>query len=156
MEFTKVRDLSEPIFNKIKDIQPGKSGYNLYLKVVSKTILIDIKRLDSTRVAISDFVIGDETGVIKMRLRNDEYIDMIKEGMTIVIRNCKIPVVNGHMRMIVDAFGKIEISKDLVIAEVNKEKDLSSLVLDNFSSRTSQKGRNYDGSSVMTGGTGFY
>lgn len=156
MEFTRVRDLSDPIFNKIKDIQPGKSGYNLYLKVVSKAVLIDIKRLDSTRVAIADFVIGDETGIIKMRLRNDEYIDMINEGMTIIIRNCKIPVVNGHMRMIVDAFGKIEVSKDHLISQVNKEKDLSSLVLDNFSSRTSQKGKNYDGNSVMTGGTGFY
>ena len=161
MEFTKVRELADPIFNKVKDIQPGKSGYNLYLKVVSKAVLIDIKRLDETRVAIADFMVGDETGMIKMRLRNDEYIDMINEGNTIIARNCKIPVVNGHMRMIVDAFGKIEVSKVNNVGEVNKEKDLSQIQYDNFSMRTSQRGfdkqgKGYDGSSMMTYGTGFY
>ena len=55
---------------KVKDILPGKSGYNLYVKVVSKKVLIDILRLDKSRVVIADFVIGDETGTIKMRLRN--------------------------------------------------------------------------------------
>jgi hypothetical protein len=54
----------------VKDILPGKSGYNLYLKVVKKDVLIDIVRLDKTRVVIADFTIGDETGTIKMRLRN--------------------------------------------------------------------------------------
>lgn len=154
MEFTRVRELADPIFNKIKDIQPGRSGYNIYARVVTKTVLIDIKRLDGSRVAIADFIIGDETGVIKMRLRNDEYIDMINEDQTIVIRNCKIPVVNNHIRMIVDAFGKIEVSKDVKVTEVNKEKDLSAAQHDNFSMKTGM--RTYDkrggeGSSMFTG-----
>ena len=55
---------------KLKDIQPGRSGYNLHVKVVSKNVLIDIVRLDKTRVVIADFVVGDETGTVKMRLRN--------------------------------------------------------------------------------------
>jgi ssDNA-binding replication factor A large subunit len=77
METIKVRDLIEPTCNnmltivvKVKDILPGKSGYNLYLKVVKKDVLIDIVRLDKTRVVIADFLVGDETGTIKMRLRN--------------------------------------------------------------------------------------
>ncbi len=36
---------------------------------------------------------------------------MIEVDQTIIVRNCKIPVVNGHMRMQVDTFGKIEPSK---------------------------------------------
>ena len=73
----KVRELQEPTcissFNidvKVKDILPGKSGYNLYLKVVSKTILVNLTRFDGTRVVIADFIVGDETGIIRMRLRN--------------------------------------------------------------------------------------
>ncbi len=54
----------------MKDILPGKSGYNLHARVVTKNVLIDIQRLDKTRVVIADFVVGDETGIIKMRLRN--------------------------------------------------------------------------------------
>lgn len=55
---------------KVKDLIPGKSGYSLNVKVVLKNVLIDIVRLDKTRVVIADFIIGDETGVVKMRLRN--------------------------------------------------------------------------------------
>jgi len=62
---------------KVKDILPGKCGYNLIVKVVSKSVLIDIVRLDKTRVVIADFVIGDETGVVKMRLRNGIKIYLI-------------------------------------------------------------------------------
>ena len=55
---------------KVKDLIPGKSGFNLNVKVVVKNVLIDIVRIDKTRVVIADFIIGDETGVVKMRLRN--------------------------------------------------------------------------------------
>jgi hypothetical protein len=86
---------------------------------------------------------------------------MIQEGQTIIARNCKIPVVNGHMRMIVDAFGKIEVSKDRTITEVAKDKDLSAAQYDNFSMKTGNKNfdgksRYNDGSSIHTYGTGFY
>ena len=73
----KVRELQEPSCKiplkldvKVKDILPGKSGYNLYLKVVLKTVLVNLTRFDGTRVVIADFIVGDETGIIRMRLRN--------------------------------------------------------------------------------------
>jgi hypothetical protein len=136
METVKVRQLSEPVFNKVKDIQPGKSGYNLYLQIITKTVLIDIKRIDQSRVVICDFLVGDETGVIKMRLRNENYIDMLQEGQDIIVRNCKVPVINSRIRIQVDAFGKIELSQDVKIKEVNKERNLSEDVFDHFSSKT--------------------
>ena len=83
----------------------------IILKCTKKDVLIDITRLDKTRVVIADFVVGDDTGVIKMRLRNEKFIDVIQEGLTLIVRNCKVPVINQHMRMQVDAFGKIEVSK---------------------------------------------
>jgi hypothetical protein len=54
---------------------------------------------------------------------------------TIIVRNCKVPVVNSHMRINVDAFGKIEISKDVKITEVKTEKDYSAIVYDNLADR---------------------
>merc|ERR1712146_464448 len=47
------------------------------------------------------------------RLRNENFVDIIKEGQTIIIRNC----LDHH------------------ISEVNKEKDLSEVVYDNYSSK---------------------
>lgn len=78
-----------------------------------------------------------------MRLRNDKLVDLINEKETIIVRNCKIVVVNTHMRMQVDAFGKIEISKDVNIDEVKMDKDMSSVVYDilPYANRT-----RYDGS----------
>ena len=42
----------------------------MYLKVVEKKELVSIKRLDGSMVVITDFLVGDETGVVQMRLRN--------------------------------------------------------------------------------------
>lgn len=148
METVKVRNLAEPVFSKVSDIQPGKSGYNLYLKVETKTILIDRKRIDESRVVICDFLVGDETGMIKMRIRNEKYVDMLKEGDSIIVRNCKVPVINNHIRLQVDAFGKIEISTEVKVNEVKKDKNLSNDVYDHFASKSrfnpKSKGKSYN------------
>ena len=63
------------------------------------------------------------------------------------------------MRMIVDAFGKIEVSKDKTVTDVARDKDLSAAQYDNFSMKTGRndgKSRYNDGSSIHTYGTGFY
>ena len=60
---------------------------------------------------------------------------MINAGDNIIIRNCKIPVVNTHMRMSVDAFGKIEISHDVKIDNVKLDKDFSAVEYDNYMDR---------------------
>ena len=133
MEQVKLRTLADPVFCKVSDIQPGKSGYNLYAKIISKTILIDIKRIDGSRVVICDFLIGDETGVIKMRLRNENVIDSLKEGQEIIIRNCKVPIVHSHIRIQVDAFGKVDNSNEGKIKEVKKERNFSEDTFEHFS-----------------------
>ena len=38
---------------------------------------------------------------------------MLEEGQDIVVRNCKVPVINKHIRVIVDTFGKIEICEEV-------------------------------------------
>ena len=48
----------------------------------------------------------------------EKFIDIIKEGETIIIRNCKVPVIDQHMRMQVDAFGKVEVSLVLLLFNI--------------------------------------
>ncbi len=71
-------------------------------------------------------------------------MDIIKENETITVRNCKVPVVNGHMRMQVDAFGKIEPSQSVRILDVNTEKDVSAQVYDNFQNNRKRFGGQRD------------
>ena len=135
MENFKVKDLKEPEFSKVDEIKYNKNGYNLYLKIISKNILIDRKRIDGTRIAICDFIVGDETGVIKMRLRNKNYIDLLKEGDDIIVRNCKVFYISQRIRIQVDAFGKVEINeneKEHIVKEVKKDKNFSEQIVDNF------------------------
>lgn len=138
MEQVKMRTLADPVFSKVTDIQPGKSGYNLYAKILSKTVLIDIKRIDGSRVVICDFLVGDDTGVIKMRLRNENFIDNLEEGKEIIIRNCKVPIIHSHIRIQVDAFGKVEISEENKVTDVKQDRNLSEDVYEHF---THSKGR---------------
>ena len=91
-----------------------------------------------------------------MRLRNgkiknnkDVYTDMLEAGQTIIVRNCKIPVVNQHMRMQVDTFGKIEISKvtlflfqSVNVEKVNQTNDVSTIVYDNFGKTNTKNDKN--------------
>ena len=135
MENFKVKDLKEPEFTKVDEIKYNKNGYNLYLKIISKNILIDRKRIDGSRIAICDFMVGDETGIIKMRLRNENYIDMLKEGDDIIVRNCKVFYISQHIRIQVDAFGKVEINeneKEHIVKEVKKDKNISDEIIENF------------------------
>ena len=74
------------------------------------------------------------------------------------------------MRMQVDAFGKIENCLDHTITEVNKEKDLSEVVYDNYSSkkrfggqnsgsqydRSNYSQSNFGGNSSYGGGNSYY
>lgn len=70
--------------------------------------------------------------------------------MTIIVRNCKVPVINQHKRMQVDAFGKIEESKDRTVTEVKLDKDFSAEVFDNFQNQKGvQSMHNYDGKSSI-------
>jgi hypothetical protein len=75
----------------------------------------------------------------------EQFVDIIKEGETIIVRNCKVPVVNQHMRMQVDAFGKIERSTDVRVNDVKTDKDFSEVVYDSFNSRRRFNNNNYDG-----------
>ena len=74
----------------------------------------------------------------------ENFVDIIKQGEVITIRNCKLPILNGHMRMQVDAFGKIEPCNSVFINDVKMDNDLSAQVYDNFHQRRRYGGhRNY-------------
>lgn len=67
-------------------------------------------------------VIGDETGIVKAFLYNDEYL---KEGTTIVIFKAEAAVHNEHIEIIVPKGGRAEASKNRKINEVDMNVDIS-------------------------------
>ncbi|KAL0545819.1 hypothetical protein IC582_015715 [Cucumis melo] len=115
--------LRKPVFVKIEQLKPGTNGHTLIVKVVSSNTVLQKGRsvsqhLRQTRIA--ECLVGDETGTILFTARNDQ-VDQLKPGTTIILRNAKIDMFKGSMRLAVDKWGRIEIAdpEDFVVKEDN-------------------------------------
>ncbi|XP_076951518.1 uncharacterized protein At4g28440-like [Bidens hawaiensis] len=110
----------KPVFVKVGDLKPGTNGHTLSVKVLSSTTVLDKKprntasfssRPGAANTRIAECLIGDETGTILFTARNDQ-VDLMKAGTTVIIRNAKIDMFKGSMRLAVDKWGRIEVTED--------------------------------------------
>jgi len=99
--------LKKPVFVKIGDFVPEQKGVNVHAKVVEVKQVLEKTRIDGSRLIIAEALIGDSTGVITLTLRNEQ-IPIVVQGSTITVRNAKIEMFKGHMRLSVDQWGLIE------------------------------------------------
>lgn len=56
-----------------------------------------------------------------------EQIDLVQPGKTVVVRNSKIDMFKGFMRVAVDRWGKVEQAKEAADFKVNTTNNLSSV-----------------------------
>ncbi|CAN8272257.1 unnamed protein product [Cochlearia groenlandica] len=72
-------------------------------------------------MCISECLVGDETGIVVFTARND-HVDLMKEGKIVTLRNAKIDMYKGSMRLAVDRWGRVEVVEehaDITIKEDN-------------------------------------
>ncbi|KAK1424748.1 hypothetical protein QVD17_20086 [Tagetes erecta] len=109
----------KPVFVKVGDLKPGTNGHTLTVKVLSATTVLDKKSRNSSsftgrsgaaNTRIAECLIGDETGTILFTARNDQ-VDLMKAETTVIIRNAKIDMFKGSMRLAVDKWGRIEVTE---------------------------------------------
>ena len=101
------------MFTKIEQLRPGTGGHTLTVKVVSSKMVLQKGRPDGPQVRqmrIAECLVGDETGMIIFTARNDQ-VDLMKEGSTVVLRNAKIDMFKGSMRLAVDKWGRVEVTE---------------------------------------------
>uniref|UniRef100_A0A0G4GFD3 Single-stranded DNA binding protein Ssb-like OB fold domain-containing protein n=1 Tax=Chromera velia CCMP2878 TaxID=1169474 RepID=A0A0G4GFD3_9ALVE len=115
--------LRKPVFGKVKDLETGSRGVNLKVKVVSTEMKLEREK-NGTKLRIGEAIAGDDTGIVTLTLRNEQ-IDVCAVGAPIVIRNGKVEMFKGHIRLEVDKWGKIVASEEALEFEVNKENDVS-------------------------------
>ncbi|KAF3444076.1 hypothetical protein FNV43_RR13766 [Rhamnella rubrinervis] len=124
----------KPVFKKVDELKPGTSGHTLTVTVVSsKTVKVASKangRSSSVLMArptnpsrIAECLVGDETGTIVFTARNDQ-VDMMKPGTTVILRNAKIDMFKGTMRLAVDKWGRVEVTEPANF-EVKEDNNLS-------------------------------
>eukprot|EP00274_Cyanoptyche_gloeocystis_P000631 CAMPEP_0196653194 /NCGR_PEP_ID=MMETSP1086-20130531/2801_1 /TAXON_ID=77921 /ORGANISM="Cyanoptyche gloeocystis , Strain SAG4.97" /LENGTH=95 /DNA_ID=CAMNT_0041984263 /DNA_START=33 /DNA_END=316 /DNA_ORIENTATION=+ len=91
--------LAKPTFLKVDQLKPGASGANLLVKVLSCQVVVDRTRADGSRIRIGECLVGDDTGCIVLTARNAQIDCMTGESPTIVIRNSKVEMFRGYMRL---------------------------------------------------------
>ncbi|KAJ0989089.1 hypothetical protein J5N97_007445 [Dioscorea zingiberensis] len=62
------------------------------------------------QMCIAECLIGDETGTIIFTARNEQ-VELLKPGTTVILRNAKIDMFKGSMRLAVDKWGRVEVAE---------------------------------------------
>ncbi|XP_073294040.1 uncharacterized protein At4g28440-like [Primulina huaijiensis] len=105
--------LRKPVFTKVDQLRPGTNGHNLVVKVVSSNTVVQKGRPDRPQVGqvrIAECLVGDETGVIVFTARNDQ-VKIMNPDATVIMRNAKIDMFKGSMRLAVDKWGRLEVTE---------------------------------------------
>ncbi|XP_047309023.1 uncharacterized protein At4g28440-like [Impatiens glandulifera] len=120
--------MRKPVFVKVEQIKPGTNGHNLTVKVLTSSTVLQKKgrnppnpsrgAVGQTRIA--ECLVGDDTGTILFTARNEQ-VDLMKEGNTVNLRNTKVDMFKGSMRLAVDKWGRIEVTEpaSFVVKEDN-------------------------------------
>ncbi|KAG8385520.1 hypothetical protein BUALT_Bualt03G0053800 [Buddleja alternifolia] len=108
--------LRKPVFVKVEALKPVTTGHTLIVKVVTANTVLNKKPRNPTflgpqnqNTKIAECLVGDETGTILFTARNDQ-VELMKEGNTVILRNAKIDMFKGSMRLAVDKWGRIEVA----------------------------------------------
>ncbi|KAI4333929.1 hypothetical protein L6164_018678 [Bauhinia variegata] len=123
----------KPVFIKVDQLKPGTAGHTLVVKVVSSKPVKTVSNRGgrssmllarpSRPSRIAECLVGDETGTIIFTARNEQ-VDIMSAGATVILRNAKIDMFKGSMRLAVDKWGRIEVTEPAKF-EVKEDNDLS-------------------------------
>ncbi|KAJ6733978.1 hypothetical protein OIU74_005721 [Salix koriyanagi] len=116
----------KPVFIKVEELKPGTNGHNLTVKILdSKPVPVPKPRhapmsLSQRPARINECLVGDETGCIVFTARNEQ-VEMMNPGATIILRNAKIDMFKGSMRLAVDKWGRVEVAEpaNFAVKETN-------------------------------------
>ncbi|XP_061360661.1 uncharacterized protein At4g28440-like [Gastrolobium bilobum] len=90
---------------EVQQLRPGTSGHTLTVKVVDTKIIWP----HCSHMQIAESLVGDETAMIVFTSRDDQ-VDQMKNGSTLILRNAKIIMYRGSMRLAVDNSGRIKVA----------------------------------------------
>ncbi|KAI4296795.1 hypothetical protein L6164_036720 [Bauhinia variegata] len=117
----------KPVFIKVDQLKPGTNGHTLVAKVLSSDTVLQKGRPSTSQnlrpTLIAECLIGDETGTIIFTARNEQ-VELMKAGNTVIVRNAKIDMFKGSMRLAVDKWGRIEVTEPEKFA-VKEDNNLS-------------------------------
>ena len=119
------KELQKPTFIKIAEIVPGRHCYHVYGKILEvKTS--NITRLSGDVIKIAEGKIADDSGCANFRFEGKN-VDLLKQGGVVAVRNGRSEVVDEHIRLEVDKFGKISTEDASNVKSTNTERNISAV-----------------------------
>lgn len=105
--------LAVPKFIKVRDIETSRSGYNVYVKVLSaEKKIIDTR--DGQKIPMVECVLADETATAKGFFKG-ENAQFIEKDNVIAIRNGLKRYIKNFISLEVDIFGRVTLEKTVSI-----------------------------------------
>ncbi|KHN36660.1 Hypothetical protein glysoja_001391 [Glycine soja] len=131
----------KPVFVKVDQLKPGTNGHTLTVKVVSSKPVKTVSTRGARRSIVGargapvahrrvprrrrnrnhNLHSTQRTGVTQIETRK---VDHMNAGATVILRNAKIDMFKGSMRLAVDKWGRIE-PTDPANFEVKEDNNLS-------------------------------
>ncbi len=109
---------TKPVFNTIDQIRPGVHCYNIYGVITELSIeTTTTNRGDQYNIAKG--VITDHTGSANFLLKGD-HTKLLKKDGTFAFRNGKSMVINEHIQLEMDKFGKVSAEEVEVKADTTQ------------------------------------
>ncbi|PRW33839.1 Nucleic acid- OB-fold [Chlorella sorokiniana] len=98
----------KPVFSGIEALRPDTSGWNLVVKVVDAKVVVDKPARGPLKPQkVAECTVGDASGVVLLTARNEQ-VELMKPGTYVTLRNAKVDMFRGSMRLAVNQWGKIE------------------------------------------------
>ncbi|CAE8635031.1 unnamed protein product, partial [Polarella glacialis] len=94
--------LKAPKWGAIDGLNPDSKHVNLKLKCVS------CKATEGDGPKMWEVVVGDESGVVTLQLRNEALVEICKEGASLRLQNAKVIMIKGYVRLIVDKWAVLK------------------------------------------------
>lgn len=100
---------------KVKSLNPESKGVTLLVKVVSDPTEVDNGGKSSRK--FYEALCGDDSSKVILSVAEAQK-DIVKQGQVIIVRNAGVKMVKGHIRLVVDKWGKLDIDTDETVETV--------------------------------------
>ncbi|KAK9835208.1 hypothetical protein WJX81_005779 [Elliptochloris bilobata] len=99
-------------FTTVAQLRPDTLHHNLQVKVVEVRPVHNRGGRSSGSARMSECVVGDESGTVVLTATGEQ-VAMAQVGRYVILRDAKVDMFKGSLRLKVDKWGTVEVANDL-------------------------------------------
>lgn len=96
--------LRKPKYVKVESLKPTSRGFNVIIKVAEEP-----KAVEASGSTFTEVLCGDESGAFLLSMKDSQKEGIAKDTV-LTLRNASVRMVEGHIRVVVDKWGKLDLS----------------------------------------------